>query len=63
MINWKAFRRKLSRPILRYNPGIFGSSLSIVSGYGLDYLTIEVHPRQRQEIFPLTSVQTISEAH
>jgi hypothetical protein len=33
-----------------------GSSVSIVSDYGLDDRAIEVHPQQRQEDFYLSSV-------
>jgi hypothetical protein len=40
-----------------------GSSVSIVSGYGLDDRATEVDPRQRRKDFPLTSVQTGSGAH
>jgi hypothetical protein len=38
------------------NDGTRGSSVSIVSGYGLDDRAIRFNPRQRQRIFPLTSV-------
>jgi hypothetical protein len=42
----------------------YGSSVSIVSGYGLDGWAIEVSMLSRGErIFPLTRVQTGSGAH
>jgi hypothetical protein len=41
-----------------------GSSVSIVSGYGLDYRAIEVRPRQRRKDFSCSlCVQTGSETH
>jgi hypothetical protein len=39
-----------------YKPKETGSSVSIVSGYGLDDRAIAVRSRQKQRIFPLTSV-------
>jgi hypothetical protein len=41
---------------IRFTLARRGSSISIVSDYGLDNRAIEVRSRQRQEIFPLTSV-------